>query len=629
MRKALSIFMCVAMLLSLCTVAGYAVDKTFEVSSVEDLKKLSELDSDFSNTEVVLINDITVNDGFFSLDEKNNPLYNGSSELPESFAPIERFKGVFDGQGYTISGLSLKSSLFENCNDAVIKNLNVVNSLVVDKTSEATAMICSVAEKTKFENIYIDSYIIGNGKYTGGMVGNAKECIAYACRNENTIIGANAGGLFGYIGNSTISFCYNKASVFGDKSAGGLAINLNDCKVSDCYNSGDVIANNIDGLAGGFACHIRGLDKDTYGNTIKYCYTAGDVIGHNTGKLCGYYVGDIFAMVRVYYEGEDIDNLSDADSDDGYKIIDQYDDYKEYWELSHSGVFIQDDYMERLNLYKVDSLKHDWCPECIGFDDYVGDANGSNRGYPQLTMFHEHVWGDYKCDSAGTETAKCLCYNCDGINTRSHEHVFGEYIVNEDKLTETGVCACGEKDTRPHTHVFGDYTYNNDADCEKNGTMTAVCTGKNCGVKDTVNDPNHKASGHNFGDYVLDENGLTETAHCKNSGCEKTETIEHVHSWGEYVYNNDAECEKDGTMTAHCTKEGCKATDTVKDPNHKATGHSFGEWKSNGDAKFFKNGTESRVCEHCGITQTRVAERSAKIIVIFDKVVDFIFGLFK
>lgn len=520
------------LIITIIPMSANAINNTFEISSAEDLKRLSELDTDFSDTKVILLNDITVNDGDFSIDKNNNPLYNGSSALPESFSPVKTFNGVFDGQGYTISGLFLNSSLFENCKDAVIKNLNVVNSLVADKTSESTAVICSVAENTMFENCYLNSYAIGSGKYTGGLVGEALNCIVSACRNEGSIIGANAGGLFGYIKNSTIKFCYNKASISGDKSAGGLAINLNYCKVSDCYNSGDVNANEKDGAAGGFTCYVTALSKETYGSTIKYCYTAGDVIGYDAGKFCSNYSGDIFAMVRVYYEGKEVNDLSDADSDAGYKIIDQYEDYKKYWEWSHSGISAQDDCIERLHLIKVDSLKHDWCPEYIGFDDYVGDAAGLNRGYPQLTMFHEHVWGDYKCDSAGTETAKCLCYNCDGINTRSHKHVFDEYIVNEDKQTETGVCECGEKYTRPHTHAFGDYMYNNDADCVTDGTMTAVCTGRNCGLTDTVNDPNHKASGHYFGEWKYNHNAKlfangTETRFCH---CGYSETQEKTRS---------------------------------------------------------------------------------------------------
>ena len=98
--------------------------------------------------------------------------------------------------------------------------------------------------------------------------------------------------------------------------------------------------------------------------------------------------------------------------------------------------------------------------------------------------------------------------------------------------TETGVCECGEKYTRPHTHAFGDYMYNNDADCVTDGTMTAVCTGRNCGLTDTVNDPNHKASGHYFGEWKYNHNAKlfangTETRFCH---CGYSETQEKTRS---------------------------------------------------------------------------------------------------
>ena len=543
--------------------------------------------------------------------------------------PIEKFSGTLDGMNHKLSRVFVNGighdfiGIFAQCDGAEIKNITVRSGNVFDDSDngEAMGMVCAKATDTKFTDCTVNGMVSGTSKYTGGLVGYAENCEIVGCRNLWIIsgLGGYTGGLIGRATNCTISECYNSGKVYGDYDgvvAGGLVGKLDKCKVSYCYSIGEVYGD----IYGGFAGEIYPTKED---NTIKCCYAAGEVKGKNCGQFCGYYsIDNIFALSMCLFVGDDV---SQADSNGAIDSA-----YKEYFaslrddDIGYEIWTGKDLGIDAKSQKEIRKINNSY------YEEYFVGEDSSNYGFMQLRRFHtEHVWGEYKLNANGQLVAECRCEGCRYTKTKEHIHEFRDYIVNEDKQTETAVCACGEKDTRPHTHVFGDYTYNNDADCEKNGTMTAVCTGKNCGVKDTVNDPNHKASGHNFGDYVLDENGLTETAHCKNSGCEKTETIEHVHSWGEYVYNNDAECEKDGTMTAHCTKEGCKATDTVKDPNHKATGHSFGEWKSNGDAKFFKNGTESRVCEHCGITQTRVAERSAKIIVIFDKVVDFIFGLFK
>ena len=69
---------------------------------------------------------------------------------------------------------------------------------------------------------------------------------------------------------------------------------------------------------------------------------------------------------------------------------------------------------------------------------------------------------------------------------------------------------------------------------------------------------------------------------------------EHIHTYGEYVSNNDATCAKDATKTATCTVEGCGQTNTVIIPNS-ALGHSFEE-----------NGNGTKTCSVCGITLAAV-----------------------
>lgn len=223
---------------------------------------------------------------------------------------------------------------------------------------------------------------------------------------------------------------------------------------------------------------------------------------------------------------------------------------------------------------------------------------------------------------------------CENRMNEKIEHRFTEELI-QPTCTEKGytlhkcTCGCGKAYVDNYTnamgHKEGEWILTTPATCTQCGLSSLLCSICNEPL-DTKEVPK---TDHSFGEYVLDENGTTETARCQNHGCGKTDTIEHVHSWGEYVYNNDADCTTDGTMTAHCTKEGCKATNTIADAEHKATEHSFGEWKSNGDAKLFKNGTESRSCNICGIIQTQEAARSAKIIVFFDRIVNFVIGLFK
>ncbi|MBQ3005466.1 MAG: hypothetical protein IJD88_06000, partial [Clostridia bacterium] len=243
----------------------------------------------------------------------------------------------------------------------------------------------------------------------------------------------------------------------------------------------------------------------------------------------------------------------------------------------------------------------------------------------------EHMWSEYiynndaTCVNNGTKTAECQNDGCEETHTIPDDehpltdHVFINYVLDADGLTETAHCKqenCTETDTRVHVHEWKKYSYNNDADCTTDGTKTASCTNKNCKATNTITDENHLAQGHNMSNFVLDFDGVTETAFCLNDGCDEIITIEHKHTWGGYISNNDSDCTTDGTMTGHCTKQGCVATDTKPDPENEAQGHKFGDWESNNDAKLFKNATQTRTCR-CGHSETEFIEHSSKIVVFF------------
>ena len=121
------------------------------------------------------------------------------------------------------------------------------------------------------------------------------------------------------------------------------------------------------------------------------------------------------------------------------------------------------------------------------------------------------------------------------------------------------------------------------------------------------------ALGHRFNNYVsnndatCEEDG-TKTAHCDNKGCTATDTKPDTdsalgHRFNNYVSNNDATCEADGTKTAHCDNKGCTATDTKPDTDS-ALGHSFTKYVSNNDATCEEDGTMTAPCDHQGCEKT-------------------------
>ena len=142
------------------------------------------------------------------------------------------------------------------------------------------------------------------------------------------------------------------------------------------------------------------------------------------------------------------------------------------------------------------------------------------------------------------------------------------------------------------------------------------------------------------GDFVWDSGTVTTPATCTEKGVRtytctssshtKTEDIpalNHSLDGQEYVSNNDATCEQDGTKTARCVRYGtggCMATDTVTDTDSKL-GHLFEDYVSNNDATYAHDGTKTAKCvryDQCGETHTMPDEGSRLIAPPLYRVTD-------
>ena len=163
--------------------------------------------------------------------------------------------------------------------------------------------------------------------------------------------------------------------------------------------------------------------------------------------------------------------------------------------------------------------------------------------------------------------------------TQAHTHSYTATVTKQPTCTAEGVktfrCSCGDSYTETISaagHIFGAYVYNNDATEAADGTETAACT--ICGAKDTRTAAGTKiAHVHNYTAAVTkaatcaEEGVKTYTCSCGSSYTEAVPVI--AHSFGEYVYNNDATTEADGTKTATCSI--CGKTDTVTAEGTKKT----------------------------------------------------------
>ena len=125
----------------------------------------------------------------------------------------------------------------------------------------------------------------------------------------------------------------------------------------------------------------------------------------------------------------------------------------------------------------------------------------------------------------------------------------------------------------------------------KNGKTTVDCAAGSATIKIVC-------KVHSFTNYVSNNDATctadgTKTAKCDN--CDATDTKADVgsklpHSFTNYVRDNNATCTADGTKTAKC--DNCDATDTITDTGSKLP-HSFTNYVSNNNATCEDNCTET------------------------------------
>ena len=240
----------------------------------------NEVNHGSTNIKAVLTADIVVNENVLNADGTLNgtPSY--------SWTPIgtssKNFKGTFDGNGHTISGL-----YFNNSTDIDYPNGGNYVSLI------------GYAKGATIKNVgVINSYLRGN-KYVGGICGYGSNTDTKItnCYNTGTLSGSswNVGGICGRHG--TITNCHNTGTVSGSSEVGGICGGSG--TQTNCYNIGTVSGSSSE--VGG----ICGTD-----GTQTNCYNTGTVSasGSNAGGICG---GGISTQTNCYYlEGCAIDGNS-------------------------------------------------------------------------------------------------------------------------------------------------------------------------------------------------------------------------------------------------------------------------------------------------------------------------------
>ena len=214
-----------------------------------------------------------------------------SGEEWEPFSPADgyvssAYAGTFDGDGHTISGLSINSSesnqgLFGLINGAAIQNLNVEGS--VSSTNSYVGGIVGKVQSGTIENCSFSGTVTSGhtSGYAGGIAGYAgnsasQKAVIENCSNSGDIAGATAGGIVGYAKYSSLQNCYNVGSIQGKNRSGGIAGQLqNNCGAENCYHIGEVQGSET---AGGICDFLY------TSSTLVNCYSTGSIFNAGTGS---------------------------------------------------------------------------------------------------------------------------------------------------------------------------------------------------------------------------------------------------------------------------------------------------------------------------------------------------------
>ena len=192
------------------------------------------------------------------------------------------------------------------------------------------------------------------------------------------------------------------------------------------------------------------------------------------------------------------------------------------------------------------------------------------------------------------------------------------------------------------TNPTGDFvwdggTVTTPATCTEKGVRTYTCTSSSHTRTEDIPALNHSLDGQEYvsnNDATCEQDG-TKTAKCVRygtGGCTETDTVTDTgsklgHLFEDYASDNNATCEQDGTKTAKCVRYGtggCMAIDTVTDTDSKL-GHLFEDYVSNNDATYAHDGTKTAKCvryDQCGETHTIPDEGSRLIAPPLYRVTD-------
>ena len=404
-------------------------------------------DKDYQGKYFKLGADIKLNKGDI-IDEKGALV--GDSTKLHKWTPIGNasvsFDGVFDGAGYTVSGIFINTTsnnngLFGN-SSGTIQNVIVDNSWIMGGGASAgvlghlkgAGLVKNTVNKASVVGIgNITGGVIGNyetvccnnkvgtvenvenrgvvtgPKTVGGIIGNAQSIRISDARNYAEIQGtSNTGGVAGYLGpNSILNNVANYAKIIGKENTAGIAGYFGywlNCGTTDkqgvmtnAKNSGKIEGEKYTaGIVGENECS-KNINVANDAEIVASSYVAG-LFGHSKNSITesAYNMGDVYGSIYVggitgYNEigvSQSVYSTGKVDGDSlvglmiGYNYNTTMADYY-YLEQGEQEPFGLNNSGGVATPKSTDEMKSDKFAELLG-DEFVYDF-GLNNGYPVLS----------------------------------------------------------------------------------------------------------------------------------------------------------------------------------------------------------------------------------------------------
>ena len=325
----------------------------------------------------------------------------------ETWTPIGSestpYTGTFDGQGYTISGMTI-----ENGNvTGTVKNFTVTGSITITgdetvaKVGGAVGSLGTASAGGTVSGVIsgVDITVSAGNDHIGGVVGSMPEnssptvenCI-YTGKITVTVAAGSVAGIVGYIRTGTIQNCANQGSISvdvgGTGSVGGILGYCNNGRIyiRNCYNTGAISADGTDNVGA-----IVGQNKGTQA-TVSNCYYLTGSANQGQGQLTTDAAGTVVKTADEFASGEVTYLLNGSTSEDltWYQNLGDDGDRYPVLDTTHGIVYLEDgNYTNTLTVISVDITWGDlsftysdgtWNPDTHEYenDGWTVDNEGGN-----------------------------------------------------------------------------------------------------------------------------------------------------------------------------------------------------------------------------------------------------------